>query len=142
MMYLKIPTLQVYDFTLLRLAEHVLDNSPIPSRNVARLVDRAVNAIADAKGDVVEMPDDVARAFQAAADAAPTPELGAYEKGKDGKPVGEPQRIPRRAYDRLYAAIEGMTTERPEPTVAPEPIEAPVDPTAPLLESSEAVAAE
>jgi hypothetical protein len=150
MMYLKIPN-PVFDFTLLKLAEHVLDNSPaITSRNVMRLVSRAVDAIATAETDVVGMPDDVAKAFQVAADAAPPPELGAYTKGEDGKPTGEPQRIPPRAYEKLYAAIEGMTAERPEPTVAPapapapapEPTEAPADPTAPLLESSEAVAAE
>ncbi len=107
-----------------------------------RLVSRAVDAIADANGDVVEMPDDVAKAFQVAADAAPTPDLSAGTKDKDGKVKGPLQPIPRRAYEPLYAAIEGMTAERPEPTAAPEPTETPAVPTAPQPEPSEAVAAE
>ncbi len=141
-MFLKIPS-PVIDFTMLKLAEHVLDNSPgITSRNMMRLVSRAVDAIADAKSDVVEMPDDVAKAFQVAADAAPLPALGAYKKDKDGKQLGPMQRVPGRAYESLYAAIEGMTAERPEPTAAPEPTEAPVAPTEPQPEPNEAVAAE
>ncbi len=149
-MFLKIPS-PVIDFTMLKLAEHVYNAAPLPSRNVARLVSKAVDAIADAEGkgdDVAEMPDDVAKAFQVAADAAPTPELGAGTKDNDGKVKGPLQPIPRRAFERLYAAIEGMTAERPEPTVAPEPVPAPestetlVAATEPQLAPIEAVAAE
>lgn len=116
-MFLKIPDYRILDFGMLKFAEHVLDTSPtITTRSQMRLVAKAVDAISEAKDGVAEMADDVAKAFQGACEAAPLPPLVLHRLGASGQPFGEPQSVPKRAFEPLYEAVEGMTAERPAPT--------------------------
>ncbi len=113
-MFLKIPAYKIIDFDMLKFAEHVLDTSPaIASRSASRPVMKAIEAIAEAEDVVVEMTAEVTKALQAATEVAPTPPLFLQPLDALRQPVGEPQPVPRRAFEPFYAAIENMTTERP-----------------------------
>lgn len=123
-MFLKIPDHRILDFGMVLFAEHVLDTSPtIASRSQMRTVMRAVDAIAEARDGIAEMAEDAAKAFQAACEAAPVPPLTLCRRGASGKPLGEPQPVPRRAFEPFYEAVENMTTERPLPAVEAAPPE-------------------
>lgn len=111
MMYLRIPSHVVVDFDFARFADHVLDQSPVyATRSLLRLGMQARDAIATATGGIAELSDEVGKLFQQACDAAPVPRLVAFDKSR---PESEPTPIPATVYEVFYAAVEGMTAERP-----------------------------
>ena len=114
-MFLHIPTYRLADFDFAKFADHVLDHSPVfATRSQLRLGMKARDAIAAATDGVAEIPDDAAELFQRAAADAPIPRLQMQASDAEGRPLGESLVIGARAYDPFYAAVEGMTKERPE----------------------------
>lgn len=111
MKYLQIPTAVVVDFDFSAFCDYVLDHSPAyETRALLRLGFKAREAIEAAKGGVAEMDDAVAELFQIACDRVAVPRLVAFNKSDGG---GERMPIPASAYESFYAAVEGMTAERP-----------------------------
>lgn len=119
MFYLRIPAHQVIDFDFAKFADHVLDHSPVyETRAVLRLGYKARDAIAEADGGIAEMGDDVGELFQRACEHAPFPRLLAQRLGASGQPFGDPEPIPKSAFEPFYEAAESMTKERPEAALA------------------------
>lgn len=124
MKFLKIPTYTILGFDLLKFAEHVLDTSPvITTRSQMRPVMKAIEAIAEAESGIAVMSDDVAQAFQAACEVAPTPPLTFVRQGASGEPFGEHRPVPKREFFPFYEAVETMTSERPPSSSADEGVE-------------------
>jgi hypothetical protein len=73
----------------------------------------ARKAIADAVDGVAELSPEAAAMWQTACAEAPIPKLFLEQRDSDGKLIGEPSPIGKRAYEPFYAPAENMTIERP-----------------------------
>jgi hypothetical protein len=119
-LYLQIPTGNVAGLTFIGFADHVVDHSPVvETRSQLRLILKAREAIDAQQDGVVEMPRLLGELWQRACAEAPIPRRLVGMQDAAGQWIGEPDRVPARAYDRFYEAVEGMSTTRPKPAAAP-----------------------
>jgi len=118
-LYFRIPAGNVAGLDFLGFCDHIVDQSPaIETRSHLRLAMKAREAVDAQQDGVVEMPEGLANFWKQACEQAPIPARLVGFQDPQGKWIGEPDKVPKRAYDRFYEAIESMSTKRPEAELA------------------------
>jgi len=114
-LYFRIPPGNVAGLDFFAFCDHVVDFSPVvETRSQLRLILKARETIDQHQDGMVEMPAALAELWQRACETAPIPVRVIGIQDAKGNWVGEPDKVPKRAYDRFYEAVEGMGAARPE----------------------------